>query len=275
MAKTAKQDEIEVEVTEVEVAEEAIDLTAFETAVSAAVAGADENTGEVPEVGVAAVRDAYQALPGIKAKNAAKASLSDQLKQHLADMKIVEARSVMVLTERATVAGKSSAPKREVDYQEQFESKVATLTLALYLAQKQVPEGVDAEAGIAKATSLAGEAFPEALDVMADEDSETESALIKAAVKLATSKARKGGTRVSSGERRDLGAHISEAFDSVESGVFLSVAAIKKFKGSVYGDDQPSAGAITNRLEPKSGKPTTIDGVTVEHRDGKLGAVKN
>lgn len=275
-ADAAKAAEVTTEdVTEEVAPEEAIDLTAFEAAVAEAVSGSDEATGEVPEIEVAKVRDAYQALPGIKAKNAAKASLNDNLKAHLADLKVREARAVMVLVERATVAGKSQAPKKEVNLQEQFESKIATLTLALYLAQKQVPEGVNAEAGIEAGTTLANDHFPAALDVISSESGESDSALIRNAVKLASTKARKGGTRVATGERRDLGSHISEAFDSVESGTFLSVADIKRFKSTVYGDDTPSAGAITNRLEPKSGKATTIEGITVEHRADKLGAVKN
>lgn len=277
MAKSATQEAVveTVEVVEAETVEETIDLTAFEAAVAEAVEGSDSTTGEVPEVEVAKVRDAYQALPGIKAKNAAKNALTDMLKQYLVALDPAKARSVMVLNERATVAGKSAAPKKEVNLEEQYVTKVATLTLALYLAQNAVPEGVEQDAAVEKATAQANEAFAEAVEVAGSEDGSTENSLIKAALKVASTKARKSGTRVSSGERRDLGAHIQEAFDSVESGTFLSVAEIKKFKGTVYGDEQPSAGAITNRLEPKSGKPTTIPGVTVEHRGGKLGAVKN
>lgn len=256
--------------------EEVIDLTQFEAAVAAAVEGADEATGQPSEALVSAVKDSYQALPGIKAKNAAKNDLSEQLKQYVGSGNITGARTVMILTEEAAVAGKSSAPKKEVNHREAYVSKVATLTLALFIAQQDVPEGVeDGAEAQAEATELAKEAFPTAVDVAAG-NSETESGIIKAAVKLATTKARKSGTRSGgTGERRDLGAHISEAFDAVESGKFLTVAEIRKFESTGYGSDHPSAGAITNRLQPKSGAATTIDGITVEKRDGKLGAVKN
>ena len=70
---------------------------------------------------------------------------------------------------------------------------------------------------------------------------------------------------------------IAEAIAGAEAGTFLSVAHLRKSKWEEYGDDAPSAGAITNRLEPTSGAATSIPGVVVERRsvDGrdKLGVV--
>lgn len=254
-----------------------IDLTAFNTAVTEAIEGMDTATGDVAEAFVAKVRTAYQALDGIKAKNAAKARLAEDLKGYLKALNGPAAKAVMQLTEQAAVAGKSgsSAPKAAADPTEAFVGNIAALTLGLYLAQRSVPEGVEAEAAIAKATEQAGAAFEEALTVFNSDNQETENPLIRAAIKVATVKSRKAsGPRVATADRRDLGAHIEEAFAPVEVGTFLTVAEIRKFESSGYGQDHPSAGAITNRLEPKSGKPTTIPGIKVERRDGKLGAVK-
>lgn len=260
-----------------EAVEAPIDITGFTSAVETALSEADESTGTLPEASVGKVREAYQALDGIKGKNAAKAHLQDALKEALVKLDVVKSRAVMQLTEEAAVAGKSSTPAKVVDPTEQYVNGLAVLTLALYLAQSTVPEGVDKEAAVASATEKANEAFAEAQTVAASEDHKTDNALISAALKVATTKARKssgprtGGT----GERRDLGQHIEAAFGPVEPGTFLTVAQIRKFESEIYGTDHPSAGAITNRLRPKSGNATTIAGITVEERDGKLGAVKN
>lgn len=270
------QDEavVEVETTEAE-AEEVIDLTEFEAAVAEALESADEATGTVPEANVAKVREAYQALPGIKPKNAAKLALSDGMKAALNEGQIAPARAYMALTEEAAVAGKSTAPAKQVDPAEAFRARVAAITLAGFLVSQDVPEGVSEDV-VAEGQTLASELFAEAVAVFkGEEGAETESAIVRSAVKAAASKVRKGTGRVArSGERRDLGAHITEAFAAVEPGTFLSVADIRRHESSVYGDDRPSAGAISNRLRPKSGAATTIEGIEVEERDGKLGAVK-
>lgn len=275
----AEVTEAQVESTEAESTEAVIDLTEFKAAVTEAVSNSDESTGTVPETNVEAVRSIYQGLDGIKAKNAAKAYLQEQLRTQLDEMNMPGAKAIMLLTEHAAVAGKSSSPaaRKPVDPTEGFVASVTQLTLALYLAQSDVPEGVDGEAAVASAQEAANELFAEAQAVYSSEDGATENPLIRGAIKLATSKVRKTSAtnRNVTGERRDLGGHIEEAFASVESGTFLTVAEIRKFESSQYGSDHPSAGAISNRLEPKSGKPTSVPGITVERRDGKLGAVKN
>ena len=275
--KTPATPETDAPATETPVEETPIDISAFTSAVEAAVEEADESTGTVPEATVGKVREAYQALDGVKPKNAAKTHLQDLLKKYLTDLQVTKSRAIMQLTEEAAVAGKSSsATKAPVDPTEAYVNGLAVLTLALYLAQSNVPEGVDKEAAVASATEKANGAFAEAQTVAASEDHKTDNALISAALRVATSKAKKSsGPRVTSGERRDLGLHISEAFAAVEPGTFLTVAEIRKFESTGYGSDHPSAGAITNRLKPKSGAATTVEGITVETRDGKLGAVKN
>jgi hypothetical protein len=107
------------------------------------------------------------------------------------------------------------------------------------------------------------------------------TALVKNAVKLAVGKAAKVGGRVSggggstfTGERRDIAKHIGEAFAGEPEGKFLSVAEIRNFKSAEYGDSQPSAGAISARLFPDSGK-CTVEGVIPGTSDkGHKGATK-
>ena len=71
---------------------------------------------------------------------------------------------------------------------------------------------------------------------------------------------RSGGSTYT-GERRDIGQHIVEAFADVESGTFLTVAEIRKHDSSQYTSENPaSAGAISARLFPKSGK-CTVEGI--------------
>ena len=87
---------------------------------------------------------------------------------------------------------------------------------------------------------------------------------------LAIGKAAKAGARAGStftGERRDIGKHIAEAFESVEPGGFLTVAEIRKFRSNEYGDNPPSAGAISARLFPSGGGDCTIEGVSGDTND--------
>ena len=89
--------------------------------------------------------------------------------------------------------------------------------------------------------------------------------LVKAAVKLSQGKAAKVGGKSGgstySGERRDIAAHITEAFADQEVGTFLTVAEIRKFRSNEYGDSPPSAGAISARLFPGGdGSKNTVKG---------------
>lgn len=248
------------------------DITAFAGATVEAINEADTSTGDVPEANIATAREAYQALDGIKPKNAAKTHLAELLREALREMDAPKAKAIMQLTEQAAVAGKATPARKPVDPNEAFISQVAQLTLALYLAQRNPAEGVDVEASVEAATERATEAFEQANEAFNDDEIEVDSPLVRNAIRLARTRRGRGSY---GGPRRDLGAHIAEAFDSVESGTFMSVADIRNFTSTVYGTDLPSAGAISNRLEPKGGAGTTVPGITVERRDGKLGAVKN
>jgi hypothetical protein len=114
------------------------------------------------------------------------------------------------------------------------------------------------QATVAQRDTSEGEDQPEAPKVPAE---------VVAAFKFARGAKRRGvgtgnGDRTPhDGPRRDLGKHIAEAFADVESGTFLSVAEIRKFKSSEYEDEPPSAGAISARLFPAKGE-CTVEGIT-------------
>lgn len=60
--------------------------------------------------------------------------------------------------------------------------------------------------------------------------------------------------------RRDIAAHIGSAFFSQPSGAFLTVNEIRNHRSEEYGDEFPSAGAISARLFPATGR-CTVSGV--------------
>jgi hypothetical protein len=75
-----------------------------------------------------------------------------------------------------------------------------------------------------------------------------------------------------SGSRRDIGAHIASAFDGLPEGAFLTVAQIRSHRSAEYGDEFPSAGAISARLFPPTGR-CTVPGVEPgENERGVRGA---
>jgi hypothetical protein len=75
--------------------------------------------------------------------------------------------------------------------------------------------------------------------------------------------------------RKDLGAHIVEAFADLEVGQFMTCAQIGNVSTTVYGDEKPSVGAIVARLFPASGT-CTVPGIRpcLSPDNGARGAVK-
>ena len=267
-------------------AEPEIDLTEFQNAVEAAIAERDASTGVLPETQIDLVRAAYADLGGVKAKNRAKVHLHELLKSLMENLDVSSARSVMILQENAAVASKatggtSAKPRVKVDPTDAYAEGLAALTLAFYLATSDAPEGVDLEKAKASATAKADELFATAREVRASEEQDTDNKVILRAIKLSAVKPPRGGGsgggRSYGGPRRDIAKHIAEAIAGKPAGTFLSVADLRKFRSEEYGDDAPSAGAITNRLEPTSGAKSSVEGVVVERRviDGKekLGVV--
>lgn len=268
--------------------EETIDLTAFNEAVAQAVAEKDPDTGEVPLAQLDAVKTAYRALDGAKPKNAAKKVVNEAMKENMNEGTFPEARAYLQISEEALVAGGGGGgEKAPADPTEAFVQRVATLQLAYHLATSNVPEGVS-DGWQDKVNELVSSTNDQATNLLAylhndseDKGDEPEaSAVAKNAVKLAEGKsARAGSTRSGStytGERRDIGKHIENAFANVEEGTFLKIAEIRSTKSPEYGDELPSAGAISARLFPQSGKSTMVKvGIHPETRDGKKGAVKD
>jgi hypothetical protein len=261
-----------------------IDLTAFQAVATTASENADSATGEVAPAFLEPVVKEYRLLDGIKAKNAAKAWLVEQMKAQMEAQSIVGARSYLQLSEGMTAGSASHAPKAPTDPTEAFVQAEATLRLA---AELHTPgEGV-ADDNEAKVVELVDASREKATTYLAwlqndaeDKGDEPEvTAVIKNAVKLAVGKAAKVGGRTNSGsaftgERRDIAKHIQSAFEGVEDGTFLTVAEIRKHTSEEYGDNPPSAGAISARLFPSSGK-CTVEGVEPSTNDkGNKGATK-
>lgn len=264
------------------------DLTAFKSAVATAIEESDSTTGDVPEAQVAEVTAAYRALEGIKAKNLAKQYVNDEMASAMNDGSLPRARAHLQLSEKALVAAAGGAKEKvPADPTENFVQRVATLQLGYALATSNVPEGVNAD-WQDRVTALVGESNGAATELFAYHASTSEdkgeepdaSAVVRNAVKLAQGKAAKAGVSrgggTFTGERRDIGAHIENAFEALDEGDFLTIAEIRNTRSEEYGDNPPSAGAISARLFPKSGESSMVKvGIQPDtNESGKKGARK-
>lgn len=262
-------------------AETPIDLTAFIAKVNEAVASRDEASGDLTEEAITSAQTEYRALDGLKAKNAAKKHVEEAMREAMNRRDISTARAFMQVSDNLTAGASKGADKPPADPKEAFVQRYTALALALELVSAEAPEGVEVTA-----LAVTDEQRAQAQALLAYERNEAEdkgdapesSPVVKAAVKLSTGKAAKvGGTRTGgtfTGERRDIGKHIAEAFAGVEDGTFLTVAQIRSHKSEEYGDNPPSAGAISARLFPTSGK-CTVEGVEPGQNDkGNKGAKK-
>lgn len=262
-----------------------VDLTSFEAVVTEAVESADTSTGEVPEAGKANVTAAYRELDA-RGKRAAKERVAGLMRESLTGNNIAKARSYMTISD-SLVAGatKSATPKATVNPVDSYVDRAAALRLAY--AAMPVPEGIDSTASdkIQSAVTDNQEAVNSyvAWLTSTDEnkgDAPEASSLVVNAAKLAVGKGTKVGSSGSTrapfeGTRRNIANHIEEAFANVAPGTFLKISEIKGFKSSEYGDDSPSAGAISARLFPASGKVGTFSTFKPStNEDGDKGAVR-
>lgn len=261
-----------------------IDLTAFSAAVETAVAERDSSTGDLAEVQIAPVVSEYRKIEGIAGKNKAKSFLTDKMREAMDSMDIALARSYMTLQDNLSAGHAPKSEKVPTDPTEAYVQRVVGLDLARALLVK--PEGVTDDAD-ARAEKLYSEVYPQAEQYLAWAGNEDEATrgdepdvptFVKNAVKLAQGKAAKvGGSRTSTasgGERHDIGEHIRQAFEDKAPGTFLTVAEIRNFKSTEYGDNPPSAGAISARLFPQSGN-CTLEFVTPgQNEKGNRGATK-
>jgi len=215
-------------------------------------------------------------------------------------MDLPSAKAYMQMSDAvAAVKGGGKAERVPTDPTEAFVERIVSLQLALELTKTNVSDEVSGT-WKDKANELIGNSKDAAQNYFDwtnrpefDKDSAAEgeedlpepevSSFIKTAVKLAEGKATKavkstrkvgsgGGTSAPFlGERRDIAAHIASAFADLPSGSFLTVGEIQKKKSVEYGDDTPSAGAISVRLFPtKPGAKMSVEGVTPSYStDGK------
>lgn len=274
----------ETESTEPEKVEAPIDLTAFEAAATASVASADESTGVIAPAELDKVLVEYRNLDGVKAKNKAKALLNEGMKSAMNEGDIVKARAYLQLSDSMTSGTPAKTEKAPADPTEAFVQKEATLKLAVQLSTPSEGVAEDweqrVEALVAESTESASSYLAWLKSDAEDKGDEPEvSAVVRNAVKLALGKAAKAGaTRTSAGtytgERRDIGKHIAEAFAGQPVGSFLTVAEIRKFESDEYGTNPPSAGAISARLFPQSGKCTIENIEPATNEKGNKGAKK-
>ncbi len=254
-----------------------VDLSAFEAAFNAAADNADDSTGEVPEADVAKVNEAYRALDGLKAKNAARAFLDKAMTEAIYQQNAPRARSAVQVKEGLS-AGSSSSSKTPKDPTEAFISRLAGLQAAFTLAYGDVPEGVTdgwADKVEAKANTLAEQAAQYKADLAAatDEnpfDDSNVSSEVKKVVKLSSGKAASGGSGYTGGPRRNVGLHIEQVFADLEVGAFLTVTEINKARSAEYGpNDAPTTGAISQKLFPKKGEAKLPEGIEPVNEEGK------
>lgn len=248
-----------------------VDLTAFEEAVQTAVGMKDDTTGDVPEASIAPVVQAYRDLDGLVAKNAAKKHLNGLMREAMDQMDLPLARAYFLLSDNLS-AGPAAAKAERVpaDPTAAFVQRAASLRLALNLVVADKGEGVadDAEEKVkALVAEVASQmdTYKAYLKDEAEDKTEPEvNPVVKAAFKLASGRGAgrvtKSGTGYT-GERRDIGEHIRQAFADVDTGTFLTIAEIRNKKSTEYGDNPPSAGAISARLFPGEGKKCTVPGV--------------
>lgn len=269
---------------------EAPDLTAFQAALDSAIEERDTTTGDIALAPLGKVADAYRALEG-KGKRAASKIVAEAMKAAMDGMTISLARAYLQVERNALVAASAAKGKAErvpTDPTEAFVQTTAGLRLAFTLATANVPEGVSedwadkAKAAVAEATESAT-AYINWLRSDAEDkgDAPEVAGWITGAAKLALGKsgkvgaaARAASTARGDGVRHDIAKHILEAFEGVAAGTFLTIAEIRNHESSEYGTNPPSAGAISARLFPKSGK-VSVEGIGSTTQDGKKGAVKN
>jgi hypothetical protein len=253
-----------------------VDLTAFNDAVAEAVAEADKSTGEVPEASIAKANEAYRALDGIKAKNAARADLDKRMMDAIFESDAPLARSYAQIKENLS-AGSSSSSKAPKDPTENFIGKLAGLQAAFTLLFNDAPEGVKdgwQDQVETKASELAEAAakyrtdLSNATDESPFDDSDVPSD-VKRVVKLATGKT-SGGSGYTGGPRRNVGKHIEQVFADLPVGSVLTVTEINKARSEEYGpNDAPTTGAISQRLfPPKGGKPNLPEGIEPVNDEG-------
>jgi hypothetical protein len=260
-----------------------VDLTAFKAAVEESISGKDASTGELPEGALDGPNKAYRDIDGLPGKNAARKWLDESMKQALVvDKDAMKARAFVVIKDGLS-AGSSGAVKTPADPTTAFVQKVVAINIASTLVNESVPDGVSADwtdKAVALRDSLAEDVtkYGAWIADTSDEkgDAPDVSPVVRQAFKLATGKGAAGASgRVTGGPRRDVGTHLGQVFADLPVGSFLTVNEIAKAQSTEYGDDRPSAGAVSAHLFKKSGAVHDKDGIKGQaEADKPRGAVK-
>lgn len=264
-------------------AEHLPNVEAFQAVVDEAVEAADPSTGTVSEADLERVATAYREVTGgIKYKNLARDYVDKGMSAALEESEYIRAvayNEVNLKLRTTKAAPKAAAPK--VDPKEAYAARVAAAQVALEYLESNPPEdAVDFEV---PSTEAAYNQATEYLDwVNADEDTRGDEPELDGVAAVAVRiiqgkgqglrKATGGGARAPfNGTRRNVGNHITEAFEGHPSGTFLTISEIVKFDSAEYGDDHPSSGAVAARLAGKS-VPEGIEAAVND--EGTKGAVK-
>lgn len=263
--------------TEAPAKEEAapVDLGPFQAAAEEAVSSADDSTGDPTEESINNLNKVYREIDGVKGKNQARSWLEDQMKSAIVGGDIVKAKTYVMLKDGLSAGSGGGAPKAPADPTVAFTYKVVALRLALYEVASNPAEGVN-ENWSEQADKLEAELADDVQkyrDFLASDDEDAEapevSPVVRQAFKLAQGKGSGGGSRVTGGPRRDIEKHLIQVFENEPAGAVLTVNEIAKRQSTEYGDDRPSAGAVSARLFPKGRDAYSANGIEAFAEEGK------
>lgn len=256
--------------------EKPVDLEPFKKAATDAVATADESTGDLSKEAIDSVNKVYREIEGVKGKNQARGYIEDQMKLAISEEKnIVKARAYVTLKDGLSAGSGGGTTRTPADPTTAYVQKVASLLLAQTLVTETVPEGVaeDWAEKVDQTVSESAEQVEAYKAFLASEDEDAEAPevgpVVRQAFKVAQGKGTGGSGRVSGGPRRDVEKHMAQVFENLESGSFLTINEIAKATSSEYGDDRPSAGAVSARLFPKGRDAYKSDTLVAVAEEGK------
>lgn len=251
------------------------DFTDFDAAVEAILAphrAAEANgtttSGEPDQALIPDLVAAYQALEGAKNKRVGRDRIKAISEASMNEDNFYTAKAAMLLDDHLVSAkapkGSKRPPKTPVDPTSDYVDHMLVLNLAFQYAGRTQPESLAADwqdGYNSKLPDLTDE-LKNFLDAGGDTATLADDSLVAKAIKLGTQrKTKSGGTRSASvnpsgaaqknytGPPRSIVKHIQEAFANAESGTFLKINDIAKFQSDEYGEDRPSAGAISGQVK--------------------------